>query len=307
MTTNIALVGIGKIARDQHIPAIAKSRDFTLFATASRSASVEGSASYTSLEQLLDAERDVQAVSLCTPPQVRYGGARRAIAAGRHVMLEKPPGATLAEVRDLAARARSAGVTLFATWHAREAAAVDAARAWLADSTIHAVQITWEEDVRVWHPGQDWIWAPGGLGVFDPGINALSVMTAILPGSVHLAEAELAFPANRETPIAAALRFRSDTAADISASFDWRRTGPPAWTITLETADGQAVLSEGGARFAVAGREVTGGEDEEYPRLYARFADLIAAGDSDVDDRPLVHVADAFMIGKRKTVDPFEW
>ncbi|MEM9431647.1 MAG: Gfo/Idh/MocA family oxidoreductase [Pseudomonadota bacterium] len=307
MTTNIALVGIGKIARDQHIPAIGKSTGFTLSATASRSARVEGIASYTSLEQLLDAERDVSAVSLCTPPQVRYTDARCAIAAGRHVMLEKPPGATLAEVRDLAARARSAGVTLFASWHAREAAAVDAARAWLADRTIHAVQITWEEDVRVWHPGQDWIWAPGGLGVFDPGINALSVMTTILPGAVHLAEAELAFPANRATPIAATLQFSSDFAADISASFDWRRTGRPAWTITLDTSDGEAVLSEGGARFTVAGRDVIGGEDEEYQRLYARFADLIATGSSDVDDSPLVHVADAFMIGKRRTIDPFEW
>ncbi len=37
----------------------------------------------------------------------------------------------------------------------------------------------------------------------------------------------------------------------------------------------------------------------EYPDLYARFAELLARGASDVDDGPLVHVADAFMLGRR--------
>ena len=51
---------------------------------------------------------------------------------------------------------------------------------WLAGRTIRRVECTWKEDVRVWHPGQAWIWEPG-IGVFDPGINALSVLTRILP------------------------------------------------------------------------------------------------------------------------------
>ena len=42
-------------------------------------------------------------------------------------------------------------------------------------------RIIWKEDVHHWHPGQRWIWEPGGFGVFDPGINALSVLTEILP------------------------------------------------------------------------------------------------------------------------------
>ena len=43
----------------------------------------------------------------------------------------------------------------------------------------------------------------------------------------------------------------------------------------------------------------------EYPGLYARFAELVAAGDSDIDLTPLVHVADAFMLGRRAEVEPF--
>ncbi|MYF85485.1 MAG: gfo/Idh/MocA family oxidoreductase, partial [Rhodospirillaceae bacterium] len=42
MALKTALVGIGKIARDQHIPAIEANVEFELVATASRNAEVEG-------------------------------------------------------------------------------------------------------------------------------------------------------------------------------------------------------------------------------------------------------------------------
>lgn len=40
--------------------------------------------------------------------------------------------------------------------------------------------------------------------------------------------------------------------------------------------------------------------------MYRRFIDLIANGVSDVDLSPLVHVADAFMLGWRRDVEAFE-
>jgi D-galactose 1-dehydrogenase len=46
-----------------------------------------------------------------------------ALAAGKHVMLEKPPGATVAEITPLVTAARAAQRTLFATWHSRFAPA----------------------------------------------------------------------------------------------------------------------------------------------------------------------------------------
>lgn len=303
----LALVGIGKIARDQHIPAIAGNEDFRLAATASRNAEVGGVTAYRSLAELLDAEPDITCVSLATPPQVRYADARLALEAGRHVMLEKPPGATLSEVHDLQRRADARGLTLFATWHSRHAAAVEATREWLAPRRLRKLHIEWKEDVRHWHPGQEWIWQAGGLGVFDPGINALSVMTAILPFPVHLAEATLSFPSNRETPVAAALTFAAPEGVEITAAFDWLEQGPPKWNIELETDDGTALLSEGGARLTVDGSERAAGEDQEYPALYARFADLLAKGVSEVDLSPMTHVADAFTLGRRVTVDPFDW
>ncbi|RMF39922.1 MAG: gfo/Idh/MocA family oxidoreductase [Alphaproteobacteria bacterium] len=307
MARKLALVGIGKIARDQHVPALAGEPAFALAATASRNARLDGIEGFADLASLLDARPDIECVSLCTPPQFRYGDARRALEAGRHVMLEKPPGATLSEVDDLAGLAAARGLSLFATWHSRHAAAVAPCRHWLAKRRIERVEVIWKEDVRRWHPGQDWIWQAGGLGVFDPGINALSVLTAILPRAVHLAAADLMFPANRDTPIAADLRFSDPGGATITAAFDWRQEGPQSWDMRIVTDGGEAVLSEGGARLSVDGEERAAGPNREYPGLYARFAQLIEAGECDVDLSPMRHVADAFMLGRRVTVEPFDW
>jgi len=196
-------------------------------------------------------------------------------------------------------------VTLFATWHSRHAAAVPAARAWLMKNAPENVEIIWKEDVRRWHPGQDWIWQPGGFGVFDPGINALSIMTEILPEPVHLTGATLKFPENRDTPIAADLTFTGHDGLHVDAEFDWRHEGPQTWDILVQTGSGTLRLSDGGATLHINDARQDIEDKGEYPGLYAHFADLIAQGKSDADLAPLQHVADAFLLGSRETVAAF--
>ena len=301
----LALVGMGKIARDQHLPAIAGNPAFILAATVSRNEpGVDGVPHAKTLDALLATDATFDAVVLCTPPQVRYGLAHLALSRGYHVFLEKPPGATLSEVEALREEADKRGLTLFASWHSRYAPGVDPARAWLADRKISRVSVTWREDVRVWHPGQTWIWQPGGLGVFDPGINALSILTHILPHPFFLTEATLSFPENCAAPIAAMIQFRDVLNTPIAADFDFRQTGPQSWDIEIETDAGALKLSSGGAILSLpSGNQIE--KEREYPNLYARFEALIRAGVSDVDVRPLCHVADAFLRGRRKTVEPF--
>ncbi|MBY2922604.1 Gfo/Idh/MocA family oxidoreductase [Rhizobium leguminosarum] len=302
---NLAIVGVGKIVRDQHLPSVAKNPDFELVATASRHGTVEGVKSYTTIEAMLDAEPSIDAVSLCMPPQYRYEAAYKALVAGKHVFLEKPPGATLSEVADLEALANKQGASLFASWHSRYAPGVEAAKAFLAATTIKSVHVIWKEDVRHWHPNQEWIWQAGGLGVFDPGINALSIVTHILPRPIFITEAVLEFPENRDAPIAADIHFRNADGLPVHAEFDWRQTGKQSWDIVAETAAGQMVLAEGGAKLLIDGALRFAEPEQEYPSLYRRFAEIIKAGKSDVDLAPLRHVADAFMLGKRKFVDAF--
>lgn len=305
----IALVGIGKIAVDQHVPAIAASEDWELAATVSRHGSVHGVEAFDDFDAMLAARSDIRVVSLCLPPVPRFNYAAAAIRAGRHVMLEKPPGATLAECHALTRMAHEAGVSLYATWHSREADKVAAAKAWLADKHLRSLHVTWKEDVRRWHPGQDWIWEPGGMGVFDPGINALSIVTEILPDDIHLTSADLDVPSNRQTPIGARLAFAHPKGAQVTAEFDWRQEGDQIWTIEAVTDQGVLTLTEGGARIQIYGDESAVDSDNplsgEYPNLYAKMARLVADGGIDMDLRPMVHVSDALALGRRNVVDPF--
>jgi D-galactose 1-dehydrogenase len=301
MPTPVCLVGIGKIAVDQHVPAITASPDWSLAATVSRAGTVAGVAAFTDFDKMLAERPDVPVISLCLPPLPRFAYAQKAIAAGRHVMLEKPPGATLAEVHELRALAEQAGVTLFATWHSRMAKGVAAARAYLAGKTVTAGHINWKEDVRRWHPGQDWVFEPGGMGVFDPGINALSILTEVLPAPVHLTDAVLRYPANKQTPIQADLVF----SGGITASFDWLKQGHQMWEITLHAGSDTVHLTEGGNRCVINGVGAAQTALDEYPALYARMAQLLRDRQSDVDLAPMVHVADAMTLGRREVAEPF--
>ena len=302
----LAIVGLGKIARDQHLGAIEATQGIDLVAVASRHAQLDGVACFHDIADLLAADIEVDAVSLCTPPQGRFEQAKAALMAGKHVMLEKPPGATLSEVFALETLAKDKGLSLFATWHSRAAAGVEPARALLAKRNLRRLSVEWKEDVRHWHPGQAWILEPGGLGVFDPGINALSIVTRIMPEKFHLVRSDLTFPANRAAPIAASLSFETGSGIPLQAEFDWRQTGPQTWDIRAETDEGEILLTHGGSRLFVDGQPQIVEEDKEYRNLYRDFVALVAEGRSDTDFSPLMHVADAFMLGRRIQTEAFE-
>ena len=303
----ITLVGIGKIARDQHLPAIAANPDFRLVAAVSRNDTVDGVPNFKTIDDFLS-HGPAGAVSLCTPPAVRTEAALKVIAAGRDLMIEKPPAATIGEIETVIAAAKAASVTLFNTWHSRYAAAVPQAKAWIAARSITRVTINWREDVRRWHPNQAWIWQPGGFGVFDPGINALSIVTKILPEPIFVESATIEVPANKATPIAAQIRFkRGDSVkADLSADFDWRQTGQQTWDIEIMTADGMALtLRKGGSVLEINGKTIMEAPLEEYEMIYARFAGLLKGGTSDTDVAPLQLICDCFMLGRPVLAEAF--
>jgi len=305
----IGIIGLGKIALDQHLPVIRANPNFELLAVSSQRGIAPDDAQYTfqDYRDLLGL-KDVEAVAVCTPPQVRHRIAREALLAGKSVLLEKPPAATLSELEDLGQIAERVGKTVFTTWHSQYNKAVEEARKALAGWSIKRLQVTWKEDVRHWHPGQQWIWEPGGFGVFDPGINALSIVTRIMPEPVFIKAAELEFPANRDAPIAATLQFHTaHTDRNLQAVFDWRQTGPQSWDIEVETEAGFALkLRHGGSCLEIDGRLVVQEEPAEYQGIYRRFDALLTIGRSEVDDAPFRLVADAFMVGRRVQVDAFE-
>ncbi len=308
MVTKIAVVGLGKIANDQHLPSIAKSPHFDLVAGCSRNAKIEDVPCFESLGALIASGIDVDAVALCTPPSVRLAMARQALDAGYHILIEKPPTPTVGEFHALVEHAKAKGRVAYATWHSRYNKAVDEAKKLLSGKKIAKLKVTWREDVRLWHPGQEWIWEPGGFGVFDPGINALSIVTKIMPEDIFVESAIIEVPANKATPIAGQIRFKTGDArkADLTADFDWRQTGEQTWEIEIMTVDGLDLkLKKGGTILIVDGKTILEAPMEEYEMIYARFAELLKSGKSDTDVRPLQLVCDCFMLGRPQVVEAF--
>ena len=281
----IGIVGIGKIAQDQHLPVIAKNANFKLVAVVSqRGAAVPGVPTFRTPSEMYKAVSDLDVVAVCTPPSVRHRIAKEALEQRKHVLIEKPPTPTVSELFDLIAEARKQKSALFATWHSQFNSAVSEARRQLSGATIRSLDIQWKEDVRYWHPGQEWVWQPGGFGVFDPGINALSIVTRIMPEPILLQSADLSFPKNCYTPIAASLVFRlaSGRPAKLAAEFDWRETGEQTWDITIEVADGRKLkLTKGGARLSIDDKVIIDEPPAEYEAIYARFDELLSRGESD--------------------------
>lgn len=308
--TRIAIVGLGKIARDQHVPEIAASPAFTLAATVDPAATLDGADAFRDLTAMLETRPDITAVALCTPPQVRFDLARQALLAGRDVLLEKPPGVTVAELHTLERIAAAKGRVLFTAWHSQFATGVDAARDWLASRRVTAIKVVWREDVRWSHPGQDWIFEPGGTGVYDPGINALSILTRIVPSDLRVISAEHDLPGNRAAPIGARLVMATEDGAPVTMDMDFRENGPPLWDMHIHTDRGDLTLSKGGAVVSAPGIEIAETDSflpDEYRRIYERFADLIALRRSDVDAEPLRLLADAFLIARWSRADDFAW
>lgn len=309
----LAIVGVGKIVRDQHIPALNSNSRFSLSATASRNASIDGIPAFKDITSLLDRQTnnlEIDAIALCMPPKYRYEAARIALKNGKHVLMEKPPGATVSEVEHLQALARSNGVTLFATWHSRYGSAVETAKQRLSGQRLISVSVVWKESVRKWHPDQEWIWQAGGLGVFDPGINGLSILSYCLSSPVIVRDAIFTFPSNKASPIAADVSFQTDMGVPIKGCFDWRAGEKEEWSISFETSGGLLELYEGGAKLKHNGESIDVPEQtefSEYQAIYSNFARLIDAGHSDVDLAPLKLVSDAFLIADRKLSDSFYW
>ena len=98
----IAIIGLGKISQDQHVPVIGASDAFELAAIVSTRGLGHGNVPvFKTPAELYRALPEIGVVAVNTPPGVRHAIAHEALAAGKDVLLEKPPATTLSELADL--------------------------------------------------------------------------------------------------------------------------------------------------------------------------------------------------------------
>jgi predicted dehydrogenase len=103
----MGLIGCGRIAQAAHLPALTKAELVQLSAVCDPSAALSdavgrqyGADAFTSVDALL--ETDVDAVLIAVPDRLHLELSCQALQAGKHVLVEKPVAATVAEARALA-------------------------------------------------------------------------------------------------------------------------------------------------------------------------------------------------------------
>ena len=309
MVTRIGIVGLGQIARKRHVPTILADANFTLagFADLAGGEPIAGLPIHKD-HQAMFAASALDAVAICTPPAARFAIARDALLAGKHVLLEKPPAATMGEAEALVQLAARCGRVVYASWHSQCNQAVEAARLFLADKHLARLRVDWHEDFRVYHPDQDWIWQAVGLGVFDMAINALSIISRLFTPPPFVRSAELHIAENHPAPLAATIRFGAlDSTGPLELHANWGHVGPDQRELHMTTGCGHEVaLLDSGGTLVIDGRVTVQEAREEYPMLYARFAELLRRGESEADLTPLQMTLDALALGKRVALPYFE-
>jgi len=291
----IAIIGLGKIARDQHLPSIGRSEHFeAVLAVDPTPGDDAGIPVFVSLEEALASGITFDAAAVCTPPQVRLAICQRLAWAGCALLLEKPTAPSLPEACAIARLVRNACPAVFTAWHSRFAPQMEAARAWASAHQLASGSIKWRENPEKWHPGQDWLWTPGGLGVLDPGINALSIITALYPHPWRVADSTLHYASSAGTPWAADF-ILANGAATIRACFEFNTSETEIWSIRLTATNGDTLeLSDGGAAISENGAPTRRAPVAEYDALYKHFAVLFREGRSNFDVSPLL-IVDSLM------------
>jgi D-galactose 1-dehydrogenase len=243
---------------------------------------VEPCAAHSSHKELL--QQNLDAVIVATPAPTHFEIARAALMARKHVLLEKPPAATVEEVESLREIANEQARVLFFAFHARYNESVARCRTELRNSRVSRIDVAYRENVERYHDPGSWVLTQGVLR--DSGINAVSVLTEVLPHlSCQVTHSEFHFAGQHTGPVRTNIRFCFDQEGLGSFELDWRHQGPEVRVLTFRTGDEtwtldivtDSLLRNG---VPVAAPANAGGMETEYTRMIADFVRHLNAGSS---------------------------
>ena len=137
-----------------------------------------------SLEDLI-ASPDVDAVLIATPTSTHEKIALRVLKAGKPVLIEKPVALSRVSFERLKGVASSAGVPLFALFHAAYGFEVSAAKEALSSSSLTPPMVSWHSAFHDPYAGDKRAQSSLVNSWVDSGINALSIVQTVL-GRVQL-------------------------------------------------------------------------------------------------------------------------
>ncbi len=251
-------------------------------------------AAYGSYEELATAP-DIDIVYVCTPHNFHHAAAALAIDAGKHVLIEKPIGLNAVQARDIAARARAAGVFAAEAMWSFFLPKFDVIRQVLDGGTLGTVTTVlaeygehFERSHRIFDP------ALAGGPLLDLGTYPLALITEVLGAPERLSAFGQPHESGVNAQLSAILQFPGGSQAVMNTHLH-------NFTPTMATIVGsEATLTIDGpfnmpggfeVRFPDGTRlrynEAAGGHLEGLHYEAAAVARAIAAGDTETRQRPL--------------------
>ena len=225
------LIGCGGIGR-WHARSLATIRGVALVGVTdsnpdaiAKVAESSGARAFATLDSLL-AERDIDIVTICTPPDSHAIIVEAAARAGKHVLVEKPLAPTLAEADRAIAACAAAAVHLGVVHQQRARSATQAIHRMVAEGTLGSSVLasathTWyrsqqQYDREAWRGGS----APGSGFLFDQCIHAVDLLVWLLgePRWVSATTSELVIRGHGEDTVVATIGFGSGALATLAAS-----------------------------------------------------------------------------------------
>jgi predicted dehydrogenase len=244
LTTRIALIGCGTIARRAHLPAFKASPDAEVVAFASRSlSSAETAATEYGGGEVFDDWRkvfecDIDAVDVCSPNAAHAEQAIAAARAGKHVLVEKPIACTLDEADAMLEAASENGVVLQVAHNMRYVPALVAARAEVASGaigTLVGVRAAFgHAGPHDWAPEAAWFFDPelsGGGPLIDLGIHAIDFVRYVTQLDIAEVSAMVYGEGAVEDAAHVLMRFSSGATGSVHAS--WVTKPAPDFGLTL--------------------------------------------------------------------------
>ncbi|AYN40329.1 gfo/Idh/MocA family oxidoreductase [Streptomyces dangxiongensis] len=191
MTLRYGVVGCGRVFQRFHLPEVTRHEDVELVAVCDADEAgarkvlgpaADGVLVTTDLTEFLGAGRP-DVVAVCTPNDAHTGPVLAALAAGAHVLCEKPLAADLDEARRLAAADFAGRLSVNLPYRFHELVPVfrDA-----LPGDLHEVTLTFTTaGQRLWRPVTNWYGDPrraGGGALLDLGAHALDLLGAVFGG-----------------------------------------------------------------------------------------------------------------------------
>ncbi len=212
-----------------------------------------GTHAYASVEEML-ADPSIDIVTIGTPSGAHFEPAMAAIAAGKHVLVEKPLEITTERIDQMTAAARDKGVTIAAVLNRRFHPAMDAFKQAVANNrfgrlTSASAYVKWYRD-QAYYDSAGWrgTWAlDGGGALMNQSIHTIDALL-YLAGPVKSVQANTACLAHENIEVediaVAIIEFANGARGVIEGSTcTWSADGHPA-RVQLAGTEGSAFLAD---------------------------------------------------------------